>query len=205
MDKKVSSLDARVKKNGPKSAAVISDHYASAMVKFIKDIQKLMAMGPDGARCAFNAMLYISPHAHGDLEASWKMSGYGETEEPFAELDDTMLEIIGLRHDFECAGKDEGLPEVRHRWTTADAEVGVFKTGRPNKQQRGQIERQKAKWIKERFEEARRRREKIEDWVGNAIQELKEESADIESYGLEGYFKKRIAKLEELRGRKSLS
>jgi hypothetical protein len=80
-----------------------------------------------------------------------------------------MLEIIGLRDDFECAGKDEGLPEVRHRWTTADAEVGVFKTGRPNKQQRGQIERQKAKWIKERFEEARRRREKVGDWVGNAI------------------------------------
>ena len=89
--------------------------------------------------------------------------------------------------------------QVRHRWTIEDAEVGVFKTGRPNKQQRGQIERQKAKWIKERFEEARKRREKVGDWIGNSILELKEEATDIERYGLEGYFKKSVAELEELR------
>ncbi|KAE9365663.1 hypothetical protein N431DRAFT_563508 [Stipitochalara longipes BDJ] len=171
VDKKVSSLDARVRKNGPNSAAVNSDHYAGAMVRFIKDIEKLKAMGPDGVRCAFNATLYIGPHAHGDLEISYKMSGYGGTERPFADMDDTMLGIIGLRDDLDCAGKNEGveLPEVRHRWTTNDAEVGVFKTGKPNKQQRGQIERQKAKWVKERFKEARKRREKVRDWVRNAF------------------------------------
>jgi hypothetical protein len=202
VDKKVSSLDAQVKKNGPNSAAITSDHYADTMVKFIKDIEKLMAMGPDGARYAFNAILYIGPHAHGDLEASWKMSGYGGTEGPFAELDDIMCDIIGLREDLDCAGKDDGveLLEVRHRWTIKDAEVGVFKTGRPNKQQRGQIERQKATWIKERFEEARKRREAAQDWIANAIQELTEEGTDIERYGLERYFKKSLARLEELRG-----
>jgi len=107
----------------------------------------------------------------------------------------TMMEIIGLRDDFECAGKDEGLelPQVRHRWTIGDAEVGAFKTGRPNKQRRGQIERQKAKWIKERFEEARKGIEKVGDWIGNAIKELMEEGADIERYGLEGYFKKTLS------------
>jgi len=64
VDKEVSSLDARVKKQGPSSAAVISNPYASARTKFTKDLEKLLAMGPDGSRCAFNAMLYIGPHAH---------------------------------------------------------------------------------------------------------------------------------------------
>jgi hypothetical protein len=201
VDKKVSSLDARVQKMGPNGRSITSDTYAEAMLKYIKDVQKLMAMGQDGARCALNAMLYIGPHAHGDLEASWKMCGFGESEEPYKELDKVMLEVIALKEDVDCLGKDEGveLPSVRHRWTSADAEVGVFKTGRPNKQQRGQIERQKTKWIKERFAEARKRREKVGDWIGNAIEELKGESADIERYGLEGYFKKSIAKLEEIR------
>jgi hypothetical protein len=115
--KKVSSLDARVKKMGPNSSAVTSDDYARGMCKFIKDIKKLMVMGPDGARCAFNLLLYIGPHAHGDLEATRSMSGYGGTEEPFADLDEAVLEIIGLREDVDCAGKDEGvlLPKVRHR------------------------------------------------------------------------------------------
>jgi hypothetical protein len=75
----------------------------------------------------------------------------------------------------------------------------VFKTGRPNKQQRGQIERQKAKWIKERDEEARKRREKVGDWIGNAIEELKGEQAAIEGYGLDGYFKRSVVRLEGLR------
>jgi hypothetical protein len=52
----------------PNSTTVTSDCYAGAMVKFIKDVEKLMAMGLDGARCAFNAMPYIGPHAQGDLE-----------------------------------------------------------------------------------------------------------------------------------------
>jgi hypothetical protein len=38
------------------------------------------------------------------------------------------------------------------------------------------------------------------DWIGNVIQELKEEGTDIERYGLEGYFKKSITKLEGLYG-----
>jgi hypothetical protein len=83
-------------------------------------------------------------------------------------------------------------------------EVGEFKTGRPNKQQRGQIERQKAQWIKERNIEARVRREKVEDWISNAIEELKGEHAAIAPYGLDGYFKKSIQRLEELKGGKNV-
>jgi hypothetical protein len=76
--------------------------------------------------------------------------------------------------------------------------VGVFKTGRPNKQQRGQIDRQKASWVKERNTVARDRREKAEDWISSAIEELKSERDAIKDYGLDGYFAKSIAKLEEL-------
>jgi hypothetical protein len=185
---------------GPNSRTVTSDTYAEDMVKFIKDVRKLMEMGQEGARFAFNLLLYIGPHAHGDLEASIKMCGFGESEGPYAELDEVMLEVIALRDDVPSgsSNNDVDLPEVRHRWTREDAEVGEFKTGRPNKQQRGQIERQRAKWIKERNIEARARREKVEDWISNAIGELKEEQADIGRYGLDGYFKKSIARLEEL-------
>jgi hypothetical protein len=100
-----------------------------------------MAVFSDGARFAFNAMLDIDPHAHGDLEASWKMSGYGGTEGPFMDLDDTMCDIVVPREDVDCARKDGGveLPAVRPRWAFKDAEVGLFKTGRLNKQQRDRL------------------------------------------------------------------
>lgn len=52
----------------PNSTAVTSDRYAGATVKFTKDIEKLMAMGLDGERCAFNAIPYIGSDAQGDLE-----------------------------------------------------------------------------------------------------------------------------------------
>ena len=68
VNKKVSGLDTRVQKMSPNSTAITSDRYAGATVKFAKGIEKLMAMGLDGARCAFNAMPYIGSHAQGDLE-----------------------------------------------------------------------------------------------------------------------------------------
>jgi hypothetical protein len=205
VDKKANTLDARVTKMGPNSTAITSDTYAETMVKFVKDIRKLMEMGQEGAQLAFNAVLYIGPHMHGDLEATCKMCGFGGTEEPFAEMDELMLKVIALREDVECGGsEDAALPEVEHRWTNDDADVGVFKTGRPNKQQRGQIERQKAKWMKDRNDAMRQRREKdVVDWISNGIDELKDEKDYIKAYGLEGYFSKSIAMLETMKaGRK---
>lgn len=71
-------------------------------------------------------------------EESCKIPGYGGTEGPFAGLDGTMVDIIARRQDVDCAGKDEGvqLLEARQRWTIKDAKIRVFKTGRPNNQQR---------------------------------------------------------------------
>jgi hypothetical protein len=136
---------------------------------------------------------------HGDLEVSWKMGGYGGTEKPFAEMDELMLAVIAQREDVDC-GEDAALPEARHRWTHKDADVRVFKTGRPNKQQRGQIERQRAKWTKDRTDALKRRREKaVVDWISNGISELKDEQDYIGAYGLNGYFSKSIAKLEAMK------
>lgn len=201
VDKKVSGLDARVKKMGPNSRSVTSDTYAEAMTKFSKDVKKLMELGPEGAKHAFNLLLYIGPHTHGDFEASMKMGGYGEHEEPYAELDELMLEAIAARDDleYEATDTDSSLPKVPHYWTEKDADVGEFKTGRPNKQQRGQIDRQRAAWRKDRKNAARERREKVTDWISNAIEELKGEQAEIRGFGLEGYFEMSIAKLEELK------
>lgn len=61
----------------------------------------------------------------------------------------------------------------------------------------GQLERQKAAWIKERNAAVRARREQVSDWIANGIEELEGESKDIERYGLDGYFKKSIAVLKE--------
>jgi hypothetical protein len=203
VDKKVSILDAAVKKMGPNGRSVTSDTYADTMVPFAKDLRKLMVMGQEGAKLAFNLVLYIGPHMHGDLDASCEMSGYGEAEDSFAEMDELMLEIIGLREDVD-GGEDAALPQIKHRWTREDADVGVFKTGRPNKQQRGQIERQKAKWTKERNDALRQRREKAGvDWISIGISELKDEHQYIRAYGLNGYFSKTLAKLEAMQaGRK---
>jgi hypothetical protein len=199
VDKRVSTLDARVQKMGPNSTSVTSDTYAETMVKFVKDVRKLMEMGQEGVKLAFNLVLYIGPHMHGDLEAGGKMCGFGESEEPFAKMDELMLDVIALRTDVDC-GEDAALPEVKHRWTLNDADVGVFKTGRPNKQQRGQIERQKARWTKDRNAALKQRREKaVVDWISNGIFELKDEQGYIDPYGLSGYFSKSIAKLEVMK------
>jgi hypothetical protein len=40
-----------------------TDHYAEAMIKYVKDIKSLSVTD---AKLAFNGLLYIGPHAHGD-------------------------------------------------------------------------------------------------------------------------------------------
>lgn len=112
-----------------------------------------------------------------------------------------MLEVIAARDDleYEASNVDSSLPKVPHRWTEDDADVGEFKTGRPNKQQRGQIERQRAAWIKRRNIACHEKIKKVIDWISNAIEELKGEQAFIKDYGLDGYFTKSVAKLEELK------
>jgi hypothetical protein len=58
--------------------------------------------------------------------------------------------------------------------------------------------RQKQKWMKERSDKARERREIVKDWGSNALVELIEERDHVDQFGMEGYFTKSIARLQEL-------
>lgn len=84
-----------------------------------------------------------------------------------------------------------------------DADVGEFKTGRPNKQQYNQIARDRIEWDEERREERMKRRMECEDWVTVALEHLKGERDYLDKHGVEGFFKLSIARLETLEeGRK---
>jgi hypothetical protein len=153
-----------------------------------------------GLVSAFNLMLYVADASHADCEASVKMSGFGDSEEPFGILDAQLLNLIEKRHAQSPATRQEELPTVPKRWTKADADVGVFKTGRPNKQQYGQMERQSLEWEKDRRDKKSERRETVNDWVAVALQDLEVERDYLEEYGVDKYFPKSIDRLKELMG-----
>jgi hypothetical protein len=143
IDKVVQELNKRCKAQGPNGWSVTSDHYAAAMAKCIPDIQSLSNL-VEGIKFAFNLMLNLGEYVHGDIDVSMKMSGYGGHEKPYKRLDHVMLELIERRNNdaTEKAGKAGSaldtppLSQVSPRWTAPDADVGDFKTGRPNKQQK---------------------------------------------------------------------
>jgi hypothetical protein len=203
VDKKVGELDRKCKAQGPNGKSFNSDDYAKAMAGFLPEVIDLSNMD-GGAKFAFNLVLYLGEHAHGDFYMCVKMCGYGGSKKPYNALDEVMLGLIERRKD-EATENDAqavdatSFPLVPHRWTEADADVGEFKTGRPNKQQRNQIVRQRQEWMKERSKKARERRETTKDWVSNALVELTDERDYLDGFGLDGYFIKSIAQLEELK------
>ena len=203
--KKVGELDRKCKAQGPNGRMYNSDNYAKAMANFLPEVTELSDMDDGGVKLAFNLMLYLGEHVHGDFYMCVKMSGFGDSKKPYKELDEVMLELVERRKDeatengVHKALEATSLPTVPHRWTEADADVGVFKTGRPNKQQRNQIMRQREEWTKERSKKARERREVTKDWVTNALLELTDQRDFLADYGLDGYFIKSIARLEELK------
>ncbi|EPE36945.1 hypothetical protein GLAREA_09108 [Glarea lozoyensis ATCC 20868] len=144
--KKSTALDKRVKAAGPNSRAVTSDTYAQAMEKFIKDVRKLMDMGEEGVIMAFNLLLEMGQHSRGDFHMSMKMCGFGESGDSYQMMDECMLEVIEKRKEFGLGSLDKESFKISKVWEEKYAMdyVGEFKTGRPNKQQRGQLERHRA-------------------------------------------------------------
>jgi hypothetical protein len=199
IDRRVNELDKKVKAMSGNSTAITTASYATSVGKHMPAVKKLAAMDPI---LAFNLLLSMTDASHTDLDASMKMCGTpcDSSGPTFAKLDEALLPLIVERAAAAIPPAHEGfLPEVPHRWTRKDADVGPFKCGYPNKQQRNQMYAQKLQWEKERREARRQRREEVDDWVAVALSDLKEERDYIEQYGVEGYLPKCIVKLEGMR------
>jgi hypothetical protein len=96
VDKKIKLLNAEAKKQDPNYLSVTSDEYSEAMVQFLPEAIRLSEMDEKGVRCAFNLLLHLAWNAYGDINASFKMSGYGEHERTYPLMDDQMIKIIEL-------------------------------------------------------------------------------------------------------------
>lgn len=206
VDKRYTELDKKVKAMSPNSSSITVSNYATSAAKHLNTAKKLADMDPV---LAFNFIMALADASHRSM-STWKMSGEsGACDTAFGKLDQALLPLMEKRA--APTSRLAELPEVPHRWTEEDAEVGVFKTGRPNKQQRGQMDRQYIDWEKKRREARRARREACEDWVTVALVDLVEEWDYLERFGVgtdfstlkgEGsnsYLKASIAKLEALK------
>jgi hypothetical protein len=209
IDKKYKALKkASANISGSKYSWTTSDDYAKAMSAFLPSVRKLSSMdgdGKDGVILAFNLLLHLAERSYGDMVLHAKMCGYGEADEAYAELDSALLELISMRAEqdpdsqsFNTEG--EPLEKLTRRWTRDDADVGEFKTGRPNKQQRGWMAAQKKSWDEGRREKARMRREGTARWAQSALDELVDGREYVAPYGMEGFFPRSIAKLERTKG-----
>ncbi len=197
IDKGIDHLDREVKKILIGSSyAITTDTYAEAAIKHLASAKKLAGLDE---RLAFNLLLSIADASHcANMNATAKMSGVGDSEGIFKVLDHGLMLLIERREKPVSGVSGVELPGVPHRWTWADADVGAFKTGWPNKQQRNVMYRQKLEWEKERRRARRERREIAQDWVAVALSDLKEERDYLDQYGVREYFSRCIAKLEEL-------
>jgi hypothetical protein len=63
VDKKVKTLDKKVKAQGLNSRSVTSDEYAEVMTGLLKDIQSLLDTGDGGVQLAFNLLLHLGHHS----------------------------------------------------------------------------------------------------------------------------------------------
>jgi hypothetical protein len=209
IDKRYKALEkASTNIRGHKYSWTTSDDYAKAMATFLPSVRKLSSMdrdGKDGVILAFNLLLYLAERSYGDMDLHVKMCGYGEGDEAYAELDSALLELISMRAEQDPDSQSfktewEPLEKLAPRWTRDDADVGKFKTGRPNKQQRGWMAAQKKSWDEERREKARERREGTARWAQSALDELVDGREYLAPYGIEGFFLRSIAKLEGMKG-----
>lgn len=195
LDKRIDELDKKVKRMSGNSSAITTSNYATSARKHLGTVKKLVTLD---TTLAFNLLLSMADASHTDLNATWKMCGTpcDNSIPTFKLFDDALFPLLVARE--KPASLVARLPEVPRRWTLEDADVGVFKTGRPNKQQRGQIYRQKLAWEKERRQARMERREQTRDWVKVALSDLVEERDYLAAYGVKEYLPRCIAKLDEL-------
>ncbi|KAK3645621.1 hypothetical protein LTR56_009061 [Elasticomyces elasticus] len=205
VEKRHIELDKKVKAMSPNSRAITVTNYTTSAAKHLPTVKKLDTAGE--TVLAFNFAMALADASHRNITTS-KFSGEGGScVEAFKKMDAVLLALINKREKPSVQLNVEDLPEVPHRWTDDDAEVGVFKTGRPNKQQRNAMERQEMEWEKERRAERRGRREEGGDWVQMALVDLKADRDELVQFGVgvlhdvkgspSTYFAESIARLEE--------
>ncbi|THZ03888.1 hypothetical protein D6C95_03535 [Aureobasidium pullulans] len=122
------------------------------------------------------------------------MSGWGDAEASYEELDGVLLSLIPSRE--KPTTSLASLPEVPLRWTPDGVDPSPSGTGRPGTLHQGWTYAGKMKREKDRREARRDRRETTQNWVSIALAELKEDRDYLDAYGIEGYFLKSIAALE---------
>lgn len=152
----------------PNTKAISIANYAQLAAKQLKVLPSLsVTEGVD-------FMLYLASVTATDMDVKFGMCGYeGQCEKPFARLDAALLALLEKRPLPE--EKVDELPKTSSRWTQKDADVGEFKTERPNKQQRNQMDNQRIEWERSRREAKMQRRLNCNDWVSVALVDLKEE------------------------------
>ncbi|KAK4888525.1 hypothetical protein LTR27_012586 [Elasticomyces elasticus] len=133
VEKRHMELDKNVKAMSPNSRSITVTNYTTSAAKHLPTVKKLDAAGE--TVLAFNFAMALADASHRNITTS-KFSGEGGScVEAFKKMDAVLLALINKREKPSVQLNVDDLPEVPHRWTDNDAEVGVFKTGRPNKQQ----------------------------------------------------------------------
>ncbi len=178
------------------------------MADFLTQVKKLRE---ESIPTAFNLVLDLGEHSYGDLEACCKSRGFGDTEEPFKEMDNMLVELITARKEAQAAedddvsGHDDGfvLQPTTSDFDKSEAAIRVaLPTNRvPAKHIFGQLQRMRRDALKALFEVRRQRRETAEDWVGNALNDLVETRNRLGDYTLSDYFfRDSIALLGSMKG-----
>ncbi|KPI44215.1 uncharacterized protein AB675_8836 [Cyphellophora attinorum] len=169
VEKRHLDLDKKVKAMSPNSRAITVDNYAVSAAKHAGVVAKLLGMGSPVH--AFNFAMALADSSHRNITTS-KMSA--------------LLAAIEAREKpgSEAWLNEEALSKVPHRFTEKDADVGEYKTGQPNKQQRNQIQNQFIIWEKGRRAARRERREQCLDWVRCSLDDLVADRDYLKDYGV---------------------
>ena len=181
-------------------SGVTADDFSKAMAKFLPNVETLLA---DSPKHAFNLLMDLGYHAYGDLDYCVRSSGYGDTEEPYKEMDEMMLKVIEKRVEARSGEGKEDEEEVAATEAndSSEGELAAYMNElggkRPNKSERNKIDKWRRVDFKAKVERARLRRETAKDWELNALRDLVKTREYIGKYGIgEHYFRQSIARLE---------
>ncbi|KAI1775663.1 hypothetical protein F4818DRAFT_414563 [Hypoxylon cercidicola] len=209
VDKVFNALVKKYSANPTEWSGVTADTFATSMeAAFLPIVKSLSATSPV---IAFNLLMDIGEHAYGDLDASAKASGFGETEEPYKRMDDQMVEIINARREADgtdadgtnvSAAKPYAVePSYSDLGGDESALRSLWGKKHPNIQQRKQLDRARLADLKAMFNARRERRDAAQDWAGNALNDLVETGGRIGEYGIDThFFQKSVGLLALIKG-----